>query len=121
MAQLLGIGATTIINNIGTDILMKTLSSSSSAVCNSVSHILDSEHPYLQDVRDELEYLDLEYIVGVMEELIDENKDMENMKNSVKRAVIGVDDILKKMFTELEIIKQEINLHQSKYFNYWRR
>lgn len=119
---LMGSRAVSILSGVGTNLLVSTITTTTSSVCGIVRSISSSNQPGLEYVKAELEKIDLEHNVTVIQELIDEQKVAkdEEVKNSVKQALIGVNQILEKIHKELKTIQEAMNHHQTKYFNGWR-
>ena len=119
---LIGGKTVSILSKVGTDIVIGTLATSTSAVGGMLTSIYSSDKPGLKEIKSQLDKIDLEHIVGVIRALINEQSNKKNieMKDSVKKALIGVNEILVKINDELNEIHNAINKHNGKYFSSWR-
>ena len=117
---LVGGQAVSILSKVGTDLVITTLTSTTGAVCGALSYIYTSDQPGLHKVKDELEKIDLDHTVEVIRALVSEHDKNEEMKDSVKKALLGVNEVLSKIHNELMEIKKSIEKHNGKYFSSWR-
>jgi hypothetical protein len=77
------------------------------------------DQPCMKDFKNMLEEIDLEFRIEVLDKLVKEQT--ENVPISVKRALLGVNDILVKIEMELKTVKKSIENHNKKWFKSWRR
>ncbi len=106
---------------IGTDFVLKTATSTTSSIGAVLAYLTAYDQPRIQQVIDDLSEIDLEHTVKVIEEVVKEYEDNQaNLKESVKKAILGVTQILEKIDGELQIIREAIEYHETKYFNSWR-
>lgn len=117
---LVGGQAVSILSKVGTDLVISTLTSTTGAVCGVLSYIYTTDQPGFDKVRDQLEKIDLEHTVEVIRALVSEHNESVEMKDSVKKALLGVNDILTKIHEELLDIQISIEKHNGKYFRSWR-
>jgi cellobiose-specific phosphotransferase system component IIB len=110
-----------ILTGVGTSLLVTTITKTTTAIGSNVKIITTSDNPSLEYVKKELAKIDLVYTVEVIKEVVRE-QDIEGkeMKDSIKRALLGVNEILEKIHDELNTINESIKNHESKYFNGWR-
>ena len=118
MAEAFLFGAT-IMSRVGTDFAVRTLTTTTSSICSLLSHLTSYDTVGIDDIKNELFKIDLENKVMVIEELIREYEKKE-VRPSIKRAILGVNEILSKIHDELTIIKEAVETHQKKYFSSWR-
>ncbi len=118
MAEAFLFGAT-IMSRVGTDFAVRTLTTTTSSICGLLSSLTSYENVGIDDIKNELSKIDLENKVMVIEELIREYEKKE-VRPSIKRAILGVNEILSKIHDELTTIKEAVEAHQKKYFNSWR-
>ena len=114
------IGTTLTASRIGTDVLIKTMSTTTTVLYKLVKFIANTDHPGLKNIQDTLESIDLEYDINVIDKLVTEHDHISDMKDSVKEALLGVTKILQKIHDELHIIKKAYEKHKNKYFYKWR-
>jgi len=119
-ALIFGAKNVSIMSTLGKDIVLKTLSLTSSSVIGGISWITSSDNPSFDKVKNQFEKMDLLHSVQVIENLILEQAYVDNLNTSVKKAIIGVNEILIKIDEELRIIQKEMEYHQTKYFKTWR-
>jgi len=119
-AMILGVKGLSMLSAVGKNVIIKGVTATTSSVIGAVGSIMGNDQPGLEEVKSKLEELDLKHTVSVIEELVKEQNDLEDMKNSVKKAIIGVNMILKKIEDELNIVQEAVKYHQTKYFNYYR-
>ena len=111
--------ALSIVSTVGTDFIIKTLTSTTASIASILTHLTYYDQPGVQGIIDELNKIDLEHMVSVIEELVKENN-IEGIKESVKKALLGVNKILENIHNELNSIKEAIDYHQTKYFANYR-
>jgi hypothetical protein len=110
-----------ILSSVGTSLIIGTVTSTTSTIVRSIAHLTSYDQPSVQEVVNKLQLIDLEFTVSVIEELVrEQEKDGEEMKLSVKKALLGVLDMLEKIDTELKIIELAVKDHDAKYLNSWR-
>jgi hypothetical protein len=106
---------------IGTDFVLKTATSTTGSIGSVFSYLTAYDQPRIQQVIDDLAEIDLEHTVRVIGELIKEYDDNQtNLSEPIKKALLGVNQILEKIDNELSIIREAIEYHETKYFNSWR-
>jgi DNA-binding transcriptional MerR regulator len=104
---------------VGNDLLVKTISSTTSSICSAVTQLTSYDQPYIKEVLNELTEIDLEFSTSVIKELVDERKDKDT-NASIKQALWGVNETLEKINNELQELKEAIDDHNQKYFSGWR-
>jgi hypothetical protein len=116
---LLGANAATVVNKLGTDVIITAVTTSTGAIGRVLGYITSMDHLGVEDIKKKLEDIDLEFFINVLDQLVKEQKDKKTVK-SVKIALIGMNKILEEIHKELNTIKESIEYHQSKYFPSWR-
>lgn len=112
--------ATVALSTLGTDLIINTIKTSTTSVGTLINYISKSTaQPSVKDIIDELNKLDLEFMVAIIEQLVSEQQG-KNLHESVRKALTGVNNSLLKIVDELHVIKLAIEYHETKYFNYWR-
>lgn len=115
---ILGSKATTIISSIGTNMIIGTINTTSSSIISLLRYVSSSSQPR-NDIIKTIKELDLEFTINVIDQMTKEIN-VDNVNESLKLILYGIQTILDDINAELTIIKQLIESHNSKYFNYWR-
>lgn len=115
----IGATATSIVGSIGTDVLIATVTTTTTSIINMIGYLTTNTQPGINDILNIIKKVDLEFTVNIIEQLVKEQEGKE-LSQSIKKALLGVNEILKHINTELDLIKQAIDYHHTKYFNYWR-
>jgi hypothetical protein len=111
--------ATRVISNIGTDLVLSTISNTTYSMGQMISYFTTNNQYGIDKVVDTLNDIDLEFTIVIIDELIKELSNKE-LTNSVKKAIIGVNEILEIIHKELDNIKLAIEYHKTKFFCNWR-
>lgn len=113
-----------LVSTVGTSLIVRTVTTTTSAIGGSIAHITSYDQPGVLEVTAKLTTIDLDFKVKVIEELVREQesgvKDGEEFRPSVKKAMIGVLEILENIRTELTVIEEAIRAHEDKYWKNWR-
>jgi hypothetical protein len=104
------------ISTLGKDAIISTLSITTNSVISVSKYILNIDKPYFNDIKNNLENTDIYNTTLVINEIIGEQEKKQDMNNSIKRAIMGVNDILAKIDIELKTIQDEMNKHEKKFF-----
>lgn len=115
----LSVKAISIFSTFGTNLILRTLTSTSGSICNMLVRLTAYDQPYAQDVVTKLNKIDLKFTVNILEQLVKENID-KDISVSVKQALLGVNDILLTIYNELREIQISLDKHEKKYFYKWR-
>ena len=107
------------INTVGVEVIGKTISVTTNSIGGLVTHFMKMDQPGIMEFKKTLENVDMEFKIGVLEELVKEQKGTTPV--SVKKALMGVNDVLVRIDAELKTIKQAFEYHQTKYFKGWRK
>lgn len=108
-----------VLSIMGTDILIRGISATSSSIGGALRSIYDYDKPGIDVIKKELATVDLQYHITVIEELVKECEG-KDLATSISKAIHGVSEILDKIDTELKYINDAIYDHEKKYFNRWR-
>lgn len=111
--------ATNVVSTLGTDLVINTVTTTTSSICNMIKYLSTSNQPGINDIIFTLNRIDLEFTVGIIDQLVKEQTG-KDLNDSVKKALIGVNEILSLIHGELDSIKKAIEYHKSKYFSEWR-
>lgn len=120
---LVGGQVVSLLSTVGTDFIIKSMTSTTSSICAVLAGFAYSDEPGMTKIKEDLDKIDLEHTVNVIEELVKEQECEEGKEahTSVKKALVGVHIILEKIHEELNTIKEAIEYHKTKYLNDWRR
>ena len=119
----MGSKASAVVTTLGTDIAIKTLTSTTSSIGSVISYLTTNTKPGASDISSMLSSLDLEFTVTIIECVIKEYVEVERKKElvpAIQKAIIGVNEILECINKELNAIKEAIEYHNSKYLKNWR-
>ena len=117
------------VNKLSLDLIIAAISTTTKSITGAISYIynLDSSMTSVSFIKQSLINLDLDFLVGVIARLTleqehntQEHNTQNNMQDSIKHALDGVNNILTDINKELIILKDAITYHNSKYFVSWR-
>ena len=111
--------ATSIVSNVGTDLIIGTITSTTSSIGNMIKYLAISTQPGVSEILDMISSLDFEFTISIIEQLVKEQEGKQ-INESVKKALIGVSEILEMIHNELISVKKAIENHNTKYFSGWR-
>lgn len=122
MSALLAGGGTalTIIGATGTDLLFRTITTTSSGIITALRYITSMDSPSVIEVKNDLEKLDLEDKIKIISSLVDNLENNKNIVEYIKLSLDSVINILQKISEELFQIQQLVEQHNSLYFNSYR-
>lgn len=110
-----------LLSTVGTSLIIGTVTRTTSTIVSTIAHLTSYDQPSVQEVVAKLQAVDLEFTVAVIEELVrEQERDGTEAKSSVKKALLGVLEMLEKIESELKIIEGAVKEHDSKYFKNWR-
>tara|TARA_B100000963_G_scaffold303858_1_gene277460 strand:+ start:1393 stop:1860 length:468 start_codon:yes stop_codon:yes gene_type:complete len=115
-----GTKALTLVSGLSTDLLVQTIKTTSSGIISTIKFISTYNTIDISILKKDLETIDLENKINIINKFIEEIESIKNIKESIKSSIKSVHDILEKINNELELIKEDIKYHQTKYFNSWR-
>ena len=116
---ILGSRAQTFVATVGTDIVIKTLTTTTSSIGSAISYLTTNTKPGANDITNTLTELDLEFTVNIIGSVIKEYEEKE-LSTSIKKVILGVNEVLESIHKELNVIKDAIEYHNSKYLKSWR-
>lgn len=108
-----------IFGGISSDLLMKSLTSTTASVFSSILRLTSMDAPYAKDIIKELKKTDLELKLKVLDAFIKENTGNIE-KESVKHAINGVHEVLIDINKGLNALENATIWHNTKYFSSWR-
>ena len=117
---LLGTRALNLVSGISTELLIQTVKTTSNGIIGTIKYISSYNNIDITLLKKDLENIDLENKIIIINQFIEEIENTKNIKESIKSSIKSVHDILDKINIELESIKEDIEYHQTKYFNSWR-
>jgi hypothetical protein len=106
------------LNLLSVDVIGQTVRTTTTSIGLLISYFASIDQPNMLKFKKVLYDTNLDFKIDVLEELVKEQSDTN--QRSVKKALMGVNDILIKIDTELKLIRKSFKNHQSKYLNYWR-
>lgn len=115
----LGTKASAVVTTLGTDIAIKTLTTTTSSIGTVISYLTTNTKPGASEITNTLSTLDLEFTITIINCVITEYTEKE-LTPSVQKAILGVNEILECINKELNVIKEAIEYHNSKYLKNWR-
>jgi hypothetical protein len=115
----MGTKASAFVSTVGTDVVIRTLTTTTSSIGSVISYLTTNNRPCANDITNTLTELDLEFTVNVIDSVVNEYEDKE-LSSAIKKVILGVNDILESIHKELNAIKDAIEYHNSKYFKGWR-
>ncbi len=111
--------ASSIVNAVGTNLIIGTITSTTSSIGSVIKYMTHSTNTCISDIMNVLTSIDLEFTVNIIEELVKEQEDRQ-LHESIRKALVGLSEILELIHQELYSIKKSIDLHNIKYLNGWR-
>jgi len=105
---------------IGTELIIRTINGTTTSIYNTLKSITVSSEPNVKEYVDKISSIDLKFTISVMHELIKEQQAEKELPESIKMSLIGVNDILLEIDSELMAIYDAIKNHKNKYFSSWR-
>ena len=115
----MGTKASAFVSTVGTDVVIRTLTTTTSSIGSVISYLATNNRPGATDITNTLLELDLEFTVNVIDSVVKEYEDKE-LTTAIKKVILGVNEVLEGIHCELNAIKKAIEYHNSKYFNGWR-
>lgn len=109
-----------IVATISKDFAIKSLTTSMKSIMTLSNCIIGNDKQYFSQIKNDIDTIDINNSVNIIYENVLEYSESENLSNSIKSAIMGVNDILSKIESELKIIRNAMIHHESKYFNKWR-
>jgi hypothetical protein len=106
-----------VISGASVNFLAQAVSSTISSIVKTVRYVTGTDSPGMQDVVNEIAAIDIEFTIGVLGEFIKESQVETSKYESVKKALMGVQEILESIDKELQIIYEAMELHRLKYVN----
>lgn len=111
--------ASAVVSTIGTDLIIQTVTTTTSSIGSLIKYLTTSNQTCIQDILIILRKIDLEFTISIINELVKEQNGKQ-LNQSVKKALVGVHEILDRIDQELTSIKKAIEYHNTKYFAGWR-
>jgi len=108
-----------LLSNFGTELIITSITTSSKSIISLLNYLSTSNSTYINKTNTDLKKLDLEFVIGVIHQLIIEQNNHIN-NDSIKFALHGVSEVLVKTNEELITLKTHYDEHNKKYFNNWR-
>jgi hypothetical protein len=102
---------------IGKELVVKAFSETSFSIYNSI-HDLQKYNHY--DFKTLIEQLDIQSKIEIINLYIKEKEEAGLLTESIKKAIESLLTIIKKINSEIQEIKEEINNHKLKWFHSYR-
>jgi len=118
--MILGSKTMGIISTVGKNIIIKTLTTTTSGLGSLITYFTHSNQPGVKDINETLREIDLNFTIKVIEELVLEYDKKEIEQRSIKKALLGVNEILTNIHEELSSIQIKVEEHGMKWFSNWR-
>lgn len=120
---ILGTKVTSLAMTIGADLLISSISTTTSSIGSAIKYLSKSSQKEISEILELIKEIDLEFTINVVEHLIKEQNiaEVTDDKNSVKKALIGVSEILDVIHIEFVSIMEAVDNHNKLYFNKWRK
>jgi hypothetical protein len=109
----------TVVASVGTNLLVGTITTTASSIGSLIKYLTTNTSPGINDILTFLTSIDLEFTIGIIEQVVKE-LDQQNISESLHKAIVGVNEILTLIHQELASVKSAIEEHNAKYFNGWR-
>jgi hypothetical protein len=103
-------------NMVKTEMLSQTVHSSTSSIYNNIASLLVNPNFYFSNI---LEQLDIETKLKIILDFINNIKE-SSLTTYNKLALNSIYEIIKKIEIEIDIIHENINKHNDKWFHYIR-
>lgn len=122
MVEVISLGAAgiSLLSTVGKNVLVKTLTTSTSSIISAIETITLLKHQYLIEIINKLDELDIKHKIELIELFVEEQNEEEIKKLSIKKALEDLNDILKKIDEEFNTIIKAIENHREKYLRNWR-
>ena len=117
---IIGTKALSVISGLSSELLIQTIKTTSTGIINTISYISTYNKVDLTYIKKDLDEFDLENKITIINKFIEEIENKKNIKESIKYSIISLHDVLEKINNEINKIKEDIEYHQTKYFNSWR-
>ena len=115
----IGSKTASIVSSVGTNLIISTITTTTSSIGGMIKYLTTSSQPGTNEILDIIIACDLEFTVLIIEQLVKELNDT-CFSESIKKALIGVEQILGSIHRELDNVKKAIETHNTKYLNGWR-
>lgn len=107
------------LGSVGTDVVIKTLTTTISGLVKGISGIMTTNHPYLTEIKKTLEKLDIINEMSIIRFIIQEQTG-KNIPNSIKHALESTTETLKNIQMDVDNIGSKIQYHSEVYLPGWR-
>ena len=117
---ILGGKIVSIVGLVGTDVVVKTLTASSTSIINIITHLSTTEFPNSESIKKALLETDIELKMKVINSLVNDLKKKINLDEKINIALGSLAETTEKIHNQLDLIKDKIEYHKLKYFQTWR-
>lgn len=125
---IIGGKAFSIMSTISTELIIRTITKSTVAIGNLLNYITinnqenqtnQTNQNYITKISNAIQNMDMVFTINIIEQVVKEQEN-KTLPESIKKALIGVNDILETINKNLNCIKKSIEHHNTKYFSSWR-
>ena len=117
---ILGSKIASVVSLVGTDIIGKTLTTTTKSIVNIIYHLTTTEYPNSEAIKYFISDSDIEVKMKIIKALVDNLNKKINITEYVKISLESLTEITEKIHYELDKIKNKIEYHKSLYFSNWR-
>lgn len=105
---------------VGRNLLLSTVSGTSKGILGILSYLASGDEPGAEKINETLEMIDIEHKIKVIKSLVNDLSNNKELPESITYAIIGVQDTLDIIHSELLCIQDRVKNHKQKWFYYWR-
>ena len=118
---ILGGQAVSIITHYSSKMIVDALSLSVDLIKNTSVKLMALDQPYLVDIKNELEELDIVAKIDIISNLNDEIKEnFDNLPKHIQKSFAYIVQILQTIEKEFETLNKRIDYHNTIYWSNWR-
>lgn len=104
---------------MGTDLIIAGITKSTTSIISGIQYLTSTNQQYVNEILNDIKNTDLVFTVEIIEQFVKEQEN-KDVSASVKKALIGMNDILEEINAELKKIKEMVETHDRKMFSGWR-
>lgn len=96
--------------------ILKMVTNTSTSLITHISHLSKDDHESLDNFQKQIRKIDLEHKIKLVHALFTDLNRKDIHSHTIKEAVLGLHDILEKIFDELHLVKDKIDNHRTLWF-----
>lgn len=104
------------ISSIGTNLIIGTINTTTKSIGSILKYLISTDS---MEIIHQLADTDLDFTVSIIQQLVLEQENKQ-LTESIRKALIGLNQILILINNELDIIKKQMDYHKTKFFSSWR-